>query len=144
MHTHSSLVWGAVEGRIMPGGQKFVAGMQSAGFTDPAGLKVPAGHSVHSSQVPPKLYVPGGHSWQDLFTAPSPYPGRQAHVSGLMKSEPGSCGIPKGPWPLGQAWVLTPHWTGSIAPAGPVRPKPQGVQGSRPSKPVPYVPAGHK
>jgi hypothetical protein len=128
----------------MPGGQKFVEKMHSAAFVDPAALKVPAGHGVHSSQVSPALHVPGGHSWQDLFTAPPPYPGRQAHASGLIRSEPRSCGSPKGPWPLGQAWVTSPQSAGSVAPAGPVRPKPQGVQGSRPSKPVPYVPAGHK
>jgi hypothetical protein len=128
----------------MPGGQKLVEAMQSAASTDPAALKVLAGHGVHSSQVNPALYVPGGHSWQDLFTAPPPYPGRQVHVSGLIRSELRSCAIPKGPWPLGQAWVTGPHWAGSIAPAGPVKPKPQGVQGSRPLLPVPYVPAGHK
>jgi hypothetical protein len=128
----------------MPGGQKFVVVMQSATFVDPAGLKVLTGHGRHSSQVNPALYVPGGHSWQDLFTAPSPYPGRQAHVSGLIRFEPMFCASPKGPWPFGQAWVLTVHWAGSAAPAGPVRPKPQGVQGSRPLLPVPYVPAGHK
>jgi hypothetical protein len=128
----------------MPGGQKFVEKRHSAAFVDPAGLKVAAGHSVHSSQVYPALYVPGGHSWQGLSTAPSPYPGRQAHVSGLIRFEPMVCGSPKGPWPLGQAWVTSPQSAGSSAPAGPVRPKPQGMQGSRPLSPGPYVPAGHK
>jgi hypothetical protein len=87
----------------MPGGQKFVDVIHSDAFRAPAGLRVPAGHLLHSPQDPPKLYVPGWHNRQGLSTAPPPYPGRQAHVSGDTSGEFKSCGRPAGPWPLGQA-----------------------------------------